>query len=215
MVMAVAGNWLRIARAVASARPAVSGSSSNLVAKPVMSMSSSEPGVFMVLNGELLHRRRGQETSKLQKRRAYSKLSGTLSDARTIVNMARHPVLWSTQTSDKNTVDIETRSLGNVKLLKITGRINLGAGVDRLRDTLEDLLANGSNRWVLDLADVAMIDSSGIGLLVRYLTNAKQQGGDLKLLNPTKFALQTLKMIGLLNLFEVYQEQEKALAAFK
>jgi len=62
---------------------------------------------------------------------------------------------------------------------------------------------------------VAMIDSSGIGLLVRYLTTAKQQGGDLKLLNPTKFALQTLKMIGLLNLFEVYQEQEKALAAFK
>jgi anti-sigma B factor antagonist len=129
--------------------------------------------------------------------------------------MTRHPVLWSTQTSDKNTVDIETRSLGNVKLLKITGRINLGVGVDRLRDTLEDLLANGSNRWVLDLADVAMIDSSGIGLLVRYLTTAKQQGGDLKLLNPTKFALQTLKMIGLLNLFEVYQEQEKALAAFK
>jgi anti-anti-sigma factor len=76
-------------------------------------------------------------------------------------------------------------------------------------------LANGSNRWVLDLADVGMIDSSGIGLLVRYMTTAKQQGGDLKLLNPTKFALQTLKMIGLLNLFEVFQEQEKAVAAFK
>jgi anti-sigma B factor antagonist len=112
-------------------------------------------------------------------------------------------------------VEIDTRSLGNVKLLKITGRINLGAAVDRLRDTLEDLLASGSNRWILDLADVRMIDSSGIGLLVRYLTAAKQQGGDLKLLNPTKFALQTLKMIGLLNLFEVYQEQESAIAAFK
>jgi anti-sigma B factor antagonist len=112
-------------------------------------------------------------------------------------------------------VEIDTRSLGNVKLLKISGRITLGAGVDRLRDTLEDLLVNGANRWILDLADVGMSDSSGIGLLVRYLTTAKQQGGDLKLLNPTKFALQTLKMIGLLNLFEVFQEQEKAVAAFK
>ncbi len=111
-------------------------------------------------------------------------------------------------------MEIDTRSLGNVKLLKITGRISLGAGVDRLRETLEDLLVNGSNRWILDLAEVGMIDSSGIGLLVRYLTTAKQQGGDLKLLNPTKFALQTLKMIGLLNLFEVFQEQEKAVAAF-
>ena len=112
-------------------------------------------------------------------------------------------------------MEIDTRSLGNVKLLKISGRITLGTAVDRLRDTLEELLVNGSNRWVLDLADVGMIDSSGIGLLVRYLTNAKQQGGDLKLLNPTKFALQTLKMIGILNLFEVFQEQEKAVAAFK
>ena len=112
-------------------------------------------------------------------------------------------------------MDIDTRSLGNVKLLKINGRITLGAGVDRLRDTLDDLLANGSSRWVLDLADVGMIDSSGIGLLVRYMTTAKQQGGDMKLLNPTKFALQTLKMIGLLNLFEVFQQQENALAAFK
>ncbi len=112
-------------------------------------------------------------------------------------------------------MDIDTRSLGNVKLLKINGRITLGAGVDRLRDTLDDLLANGSSRWVLDLADVGMIDSSGIGLLVRYMTTAKQQGGDMKLLNPTKFALQTLKMIGLLNLFEVFQQQENAVAAFK
>ncbi|MGC2196180.1 MAG: STAS domain-containing protein [Terriglobales bacterium] len=112
-------------------------------------------------------------------------------------------------------MEIDTRSLGNIKLLKITGRISLGAGVDRLRNTLEELLVNGSNRWILDLADVGMIDSSGIGLLVRYLTAAKQEGGDLKLLNPTKFALQTLKMIGLLNLFEVFQEQEKAVAAFK
>lgn len=102
-----------------------------------------------------------------------------------------------------------------MKLLKIRGRITLGLGVDRLRDTLEDLLVAGSNQWVLDISDVAMIDSSGIGLLVRYLTAAKQQGGALKLLNPTKFAMQSLKMIGLLNLFEVYDDQEAALSSFK
>ena len=112
-------------------------------------------------------------------------------------------------------MDIDIRTLGDLKLLKIRGRITLGVGVDRLRDTLEDLLVAGSNQWVLDISDVAMIDSSGIGLLVRYLTAAKQQGGALKLLNPTKFAMQSLKMIGLLNLFEVYDDQETALSSFK
>jgi anti-sigma B factor antagonist len=112
-------------------------------------------------------------------------------------------------------VDIDIRTLGDLKLLKIRGRITLGVGVDRLRDTLEDLLVAGSNQWVFDISDVAMIDSSGIGLLVRYLTAAKQQGGALKLLNPTKFAMQSLKMIGVLNLFEVYEDQEAALSSFK
>lgn len=112
-------------------------------------------------------------------------------------------------------MDIDIRTLGDLKLLKIRGRITLGVGVDRLRDTLEDLLVAGSNQWVLDIADVGMIDSSGIGLLVRYLTAAKQQGGALKLLNPTKFAMQSLKMIGVLNLFEVYEDQEAALSSFK
>ncbi len=112
-------------------------------------------------------------------------------------------------------MDIDIRTLGELKLLKIRGRITLGVGVDRLRDTLEDLLVAGSNQWVLDIAEVGMIDSSGIGLLVRYLTAAKQQGGALKLLNPTKFAVQSLKMIGVLNLFEVYEDQEAAVSSFK
>jgi len=60
-----------------------------------------------------------------------------------------------------------------------------------------------------------MIDSSGLGLLALFLTTAKQRGGVLKLLSPSKFALQTLKMIGLLNLFEVFDDQEQALASFR
>ncbi len=59
-----------------------------------------------------------------------------------------------------------------------------------------------------------MIDSSGLGVLARLLTAAKQRGGVLKLLKPSKFALQTLKMIGLLNLFEVFDDQQQALASF-
>lgn len=112
-------------------------------------------------------------------------------------------------------VEIETRNLGEVKLVKLKGRLTLGESVDRLRSTIDDLIAGGDTRFILDLAEVPMIDSSGIGLLVRSLMNLKEQGGALKLLNPTKFAIQTLKMIGLLNQFEVFEDQQEALVSFK
>jgi anti-anti-sigma factor len=111
-------------------------------------------------------------------------------------------------------VEIEVRSQGQVKLIKLRGKLNLGDSVDRLRETLDDLIASGESRIVLDLGEVPMIDSSGIGLLVKSLTSAKQRGGAILLLNPSKFALQTLKMIGLLGLFEVFQDSQSAVDSF-
>jgi len=111
-------------------------------------------------------------------------------------------------------LDIELRSLGQVKLVKLRGRLNLGDAVDRFRDTLGYLMSSGDTRIVLDLSEVPWIDSSGIGLLVKILTSAKQKGGSVKLLNPSKFTIQTLKMICLLDLFEVSDDQERAVASF-
>jgi anti-sigma B factor antagonist len=113
-----------------------------------------------------------------------------------------------------NAVEIEIRNRGEVKLIKLAGRLTLGDSVDRLRATFDDLAGTGAYQYVVDLADVSMLDSSGIGLLVLYLTNAKKQGGSLKLLNPSAFAIKTLKMIGLLKLFDVFEDQDTAVASF-
>ncbi len=111
-------------------------------------------------------------------------------------------------------MEIEIRNRGQVKLLKLTGRLTLGEAVDRLRAAFDDLAGTGANCYVVDLADIAMLDSSGIGLLVQCLTSSKKRGGSLKLVNPSPFARKTLTMIGLLKLFEVFDEQESAIASF-
>jgi anti-sigma B factor antagonist len=112
-------------------------------------------------------------------------------------------------------VEIEVRTQGQVKIVKLCGKLNLGPSLDRATATIKDLLDAGDSRFLLDLQDVTMIDSSGIGLLVRYLTAAKQRGGSLKLLNPSKFASQTLKLVRVLNLFEVFEDQQLAVASFQ
>ena len=111
-------------------------------------------------------------------------------------------------------MDIELRSQSGVKVIKLRGRLNLGDAVDNLRQTFDDSLAAGDTRFVMDLGEVTMLDSSGIGLLVRCLTAAKQHTGSVKLLNPSKFAVQTLRMTGLLKLFEVFDDLDQAVASF-
>jgi anti-sigma B factor antagonist len=112
-------------------------------------------------------------------------------------------------------VDISVLKHGEVQAIKLRGDLKIGAPVDALRQTIEEILGGGDSRLVIDLEEVPMIDSSGIGVLVRSLTSAKSRGGDLRLVNPSRLAVQTLKIVGLLKLFQVFGDEKEALASFQ
>ena len=112
-------------------------------------------------------------------------------------------------------MDINVRKRTPVSVIQLKGDLRLGEAVDSLRKTLEEMLAAKEAKIVLNLADVRMIDSSGIGLLVRSLASAKQQGGNLKLVSPGKFAVQTLRLVGVLNLFEICESDDAAATSFQ
>jgi anti-sigma B factor antagonist len=111
-------------------------------------------------------------------------------------------------------MEISVRRLSEVQVIQIRGALRLGVGVDSFRQAVEDALAAGDTRMVVNFADVPMIDSSGIGILVKAMASAKQRGGGVKLLSPSKFVVQTLKLIGVLNLFEIFQDENVAVQSF-
>jgi anti-sigma B factor antagonist len=111
-------------------------------------------------------------------------------------------------------MEINVRRTSEVQIVQIRGALRLGLGVDSLRQTIDDALAAGDTRLVINFAEVPMIDSSGIGILVKGMASAKQRGGGVKLLTPSKFVVQTLKLIGVLNLFEVFEDENGAVRSF-
>jgi anti-anti-sigma regulatory factor len=48
----------------------------------------------------------------------------------------------------------------------------------------------------------------------KTITTLKQQGGHLKLVNPSKFAVQTLRMLSVFSLFRVYEDETADVQAF-
>jgi anti-sigma B factor antagonist len=86
----------------------------------------------------------------------------------------------------------------------------MGLPLDKFNATMTELLGQGHDKIILDLEEMPAVDSSGIGLLMRHLTTAKQSGGNIRLFKPTKFTVQTLKMVGLLNLFSTYDDLGQA-----
>jgi anti-sigma B factor antagonist len=111
-------------------------------------------------------------------------------------------------------MNIDVRKQSNSHVIRLTGDLKIGQPAEDLRKTLEGLIANNEVRLVMVMQGVNMVDSSGIGVMVRSLTSAKKSGGSLKLVNPSKLTLQTLKMVGLLPLFEVFTDESEAIATF-
>ena len=99
-------------------------------------------------------------------------------------------------------------------ILRLHGDLRRGDPTDDLKNLLDELIGQGSVNIVLNISDVNMIDSTGIGIIVRGHTKANEKGGALKLVNPSKFALQTFKIVGLLNILSLANSEEDALASF-
>jgi anti-sigma B factor antagonist len=111
-------------------------------------------------------------------------------------------------------LDISVRKQAEVQVIKLRGSLKLGQSVDEFKALLDELLQSNDTSIVLSLAEVPIIDSSGIGVLVRSLTSAKQGGGSIKLVQPSKMVVQTLKMVGTWNLFESFESDEEAVQSF-
>ena len=80
-------------------------------------------------------------------------------------------------------IDVQTRPDG-IGVVVPRGRLNM-VSARRLKELLGDLVAKGTNRIVVDMAETTFLDSSGLGALIGGLKSARQAGGDLRIARPT------------------------------
>jgi len=113
------------------------------------------------------------------------------------------------------------RKIDDVTILDLSGRLSLGeeiafgpgSGVV-LGDTVRELTKKGQRKFVLNLGGLTYVDSSGVGQLVGALTTARNQGGDVKLLNAPRQILDLLKTTKLDTVFEIQGDEAAAIQAF-
>src|SRR5690349_15217491 len=106
---------------------------------------------------------------------------------------------------------LKARRLDDVIILDLSGRITIGEGTLVLRDHIKKLLDAGHRKFLLNLADVDYIDSSGLGELVTAFTAVRNYEGQLKLLNLTRRVHDLLQITKLLTVFDVFNNETEAL----
>jgi anti-sigma B factor antagonist len=112
-------------------------------------------------------------------------------------------------------LQLSERTIGDVVLIDLAGKITLGDGGDAmLKDKVRSLVQQGRKKIVLNLGDVSYIDSAGLGELVQSYATVNKTGGGLKLLNTTKRIKDLLAITKLLTVFETYDSEADAVTSF-
>jgi anti-sigma B factor antagonist len=109
-------------------------------------------------------------------------------------------------------LQIQYRLVGDVAVVNCNGRIVAGNETQSLQEQL-GMAMREAPVVVAHLGEVAFIDSSGLGMLVRLLTSARSRGGDLKLCAVPEMISKTLRMTNLHTVFETYASDADAIAS--
>lgn len=99
-------------------------------------------------------------------------------------------------------------------VLDLKGRLVMGDECNFLRGEILKMMGEKHTRFVFNLANVNRVDSTGIGLLVEVLVLTAKAGGALKLVKVPRLLHNSLVLHRLLPAFEVFDDDEKALASF-
>lgn len=76
-------------------------------------------------------------------------------------------------------------------------------------------MAQGADKFLLNLADLSQVDSSGLSVIAKTCAHLRDHGGDLRFLRPRGAALEALRVLRLLEVIRTFEDEYQAVASFR
>ena len=108
---------------------------------------------------------------------------------------------------------IKVKEKKGIQIVKIDGDINIETGRE-LRSTIMHLFNEKKYKFIIDLDRVNHLDSFVLGLFVSVFKVLRECGGDLVFINLTSKVRYTFEITQLTKVFDIFDNQKQAIAAF-
>jgi len=118
------------------------------------------------------------------------------------------------QTVYNRRMHADVRRADDVVIVDLQGDLVAEDGEELLRQIIDELVAEGWRKILLNLASVTRMDSSGVGELAASWKLANEFGASIKLLRPGDRVKYTLHVSQILPLLEVFEDETEAVASF-
>lgn len=101
-----------------------------------------------------------------------------------------------------------------IPVIRVNGNLDF-ASVRRLEETVQQLLiAEEASNLLIDLSGSPMVDSAGLGALVKSHKTCQLRGGTMKIAGVNEKVAKLLGVTHLTHLFEMYDTSADGVASF-
>lgn len=108
-----------------------------------------------------------------------------------------------------------TKELHGVMVIKMEGSMLGGPEASELNNALHKLIEGKKKQIVVDLSDVSLMNSSGLGMLIGGVTTMRNAGGDLKLAAANAKVTQVFKITKVGNVVEIHDAVKSAVESYR
>lgn len=111
-------------------------------------------------------------------------------------------------------MNIPSSEQNGVTVLELQGAILGGPEASALNEELHRLIDNGKTEIVLELSQVTLMNSSGLGMLIGGYTTMKNNGGELKLACLNDNVRKLIEITKLHTIFTPFATVDEAVDSF-
>ncbi len=107
---------------------------------------------------------------------------------------------------------IQTRLEGDTAVVAINGKLDMVTAAE-FRSKVDEALAGGAKRAIVDMAELSYMSSAGIGALTAIAIQFQKAGGELRVANVQPNVQKIIEICGIGKMVRVHASVAEALAA--
>jgi anti-sigma B factor antagonist len=111
-------------------------------------------------------------------------------------------------------MELKVAEDGDVTVVALKGDLTIGDAEASFKKTVAGLLEQGKVNLLIDCTSLRVVDSTGLGALVRALTTSQNEGGQTKLFAVGPHLRKLLEMTQLHSVFEMFEDRAEAVSSF-
>ena len=112
-------------------------------------------------------------------------------------------------------MNLQTKNVNNVIVVYLQGHLDVHLSADIEKEINNLIKEQPNTHLLLNLSGVEYMSSSGLRIFVSTMRILKESNRKLKLCNMNSAVKKIFEVVELMDMFEIYESEEEAIASFK